>query len=65
MDLGLEVLKQIYQETRKDTRKFYCQLLNKLHIPEGVDEWKGRNALLLVSQLDLVGTVSYSCCDSC
>lgn len=37
----------------EDTRKLLCQLLNKLYIPNDVDEWKLKNLLLLISQLGL------------
>ena len=54
VELTIDILKQIYKEPKKETRKQLCQLLGKLHIPDSLDEWQCKNILLLVSQLDNV-----------
>lgn len=54
VELTIDILKQIYKEPKKETRKQLCQLLGKLHIPDSLDEWQCKNILLLISQLDNV-----------
>lgn len=60
VDLTIDILKQIYKEPKKETRKQLCQLLGKLHIPDSLDEWQCKNVLLLISQLDSVSAFALS-----
>jgi condensin complex subunit 3 len=50
-ELAQDILKKIYQEHNKDTRKLFCQLLAKLYIP---DEWSIKKIMLLIGQLEMV-----------
>lgn len=53
-ELAQDLLKKIYQERKKETRKLFCQLLNKLYLPDTMDEWTVKKLMLLIEQLDNV-----------
>lgn len=53
-ELAEDILKKIYRERKKETRKLFCQSLNKLYLPDNLDEWSIKKLMLLVEQLETV-----------
>lgn len=55
-ELAQDTLKKIYREKKKESRKLFCQLLNKLYLPQDLDEWTVKKIMVLIEQLDMVGS---------
>ncbi|KAH8914244.1 hypothetical protein BT69DRAFT_1233008 [Atractiella rhizophila] len=50
-DLCLDIIKQIYKESKKEQRKLFCQLLSRLWLPDQLDEWKAKGMAIWISDL--------------
>ena len=51
LDVGADMLKTLFKLDDKDERKVLCQLLSKLYLPEGAEEWRVQELLLLVERM--------------